>query len=461
MTINGKCFTVFLKSMVIFHLAAIAPNLLLQDVQSQVYTAVKAGVKIAKEGIEHIQGIKKTKDGYVFVDNTGKIISRVDGERNFDIVNKIGSQIKSAPDRLVYFATNAKLINRVSPSIQGFVERQSLPLSKIKNIDEPLKALSSNNPIEAASARQLVSRIDDINKVPGLNIERIDFGVASADWAKCNSGIWVVVKGQNKYIQVAQKGSDATVKESEEIIKSLAQKSKSEGVETILLYGERKPSASILAMAEKENVKILYGNKKDVHTMMTTLGKNANQALMGKKEFYFLAQKDLESAGFKVLKEDQLVRIGSRWRSRPDFVAQKNNKTYVGEMKSPAEPPTSSSWRQAQKSDTPEFTKVRGKIAAMETSGKVPKDEGGWMIIIKGQVEDYARKMGKTWDMPASLKKDSKELYGSLQVPLDQKDKVLKAFEHLREPKMLNVKASDVEIIERGNSVTFTWPLPK
>lgn len=83
------------------------------------------------------------------------------------------------------------------------------------------------------------------------------------------------------------------------------------------------------------------------------------------------------------------------------------------------------------------------------------------MIIIKGQVEDYARKMGKTYDLPSNIRKEGKELYGILQVPVKQKNNVIKAFKRLKDKKMLNINIADVEreMIVKKNTVIFQWPL--
>ncbi|HPD57018.1 MAG TPA: hypothetical protein P5294_07125 [Smithellaceae bacterium] len=205
---------------------------------------------------------------------------------------------------------------------------------------------------------------------------------------------------------------------------------------------------------EVELIKAIRSNKK-----MSYISNMSEDTITGKNKFYSVAHNELRTDGFKVINEEKLTKIGKHWKSRPDFVAQKKNRTYIGETKSPAEPPNSSSWRKVQKSDTAEFREVRERVAALEYSGEISKNEGGWMIIIKGQVEDYARKMGKTWDMPKDMKQSSKELYGALQVPLDQKNNVVKAFEHLKSSKMLKTKVDDIEIIEKGNSITFSWPL--
>ena len=179
--------------------------------------------------------------------------------------------------------------------------------------------------------------------------------------------------------------------------------------------------------------------------------------VLGKREFYNIAQNDLRAAGFSVIKEEELVKVGKQWRSRPDFVARKNGRTCIGEIKSPAEPPTSSSWRIAQKGDTKEFSVLRKKIVEMEEAGEISKAEGGWMIIVKGQVEDYARKMGNTWDIPSGMKNKGDKFYGALQVPSGEKKNAIKAFEKLKSSNMLDYK--DLEIIEKGDSITFIWPL--
>ncbi|HRR40635.1 MAG TPA: hypothetical protein P5244_05305 [Syntrophales bacterium] len=179
----------------------------------------------------------------------------------------------------------------------------------------------------------------------------------------------------------------------------------------------------------------------------------------GKEEFYPKAQEDLKSAGINTIPEEGLKKVGSHWKSRPDCVGYRENQLIVSEIKSGMEPPTSSSWRKAQKSDTTQFTAVRKQVKALEDAGEVSKEVGGWMIIAKGQVEDYARKMGRTWDVPNPSMKKGKKLYGSLSVPPDQKENVLTAFAELKKRKKLDIDLNKIEIIESEGSVSFIWPL--
>jgi hypothetical protein len=454
-TIGLMCFLVFLSAICF-----------LTDSYAVVSQAGKASVKAAQKFIELINGVKKTKKGYVFVDKAGKILAPIEGREDFELVKQIARQIEVPSERLIFMAVNAKQISRISPTIQGFVEREAKSLTKIETFDDVLMALSSNNPIEATTARRLLGRVNDVHKIPGVSIEKLDF-IPSVDIENTTAGFWASLTGQKRYCQVALKASDTGDKELERMVLSLSKKSKEDGIPCILFYGERKPSESVIKLAEKEKIQILYGNSKGMEKgFLASTGDSAKMALgkttaVGKKEFYPDAMVDLQDAGFKVIPEENLVRIGRSWRSRPDFIAERNNRLGIGEIKSPKEPPTSSSWRSPQKSDTAEFKEVRKKVADMERHGKIETEEGGWMIIIKGQVDDYARKIGKTYDLPPNISKEGKELYGILQVPVEQKDNVIKAFKRLKAEKMLNVNIADVEkeIIEKRNTVIFQWPL--
>jgi len=80
---------------------------------------------------------------------------------------------------------------------------------------------------------------------------------------------------------------------------------------------------------------------------------------IGMNEFYPVAIAGLEGLGIKITEENKLIRIGKGGRG-PDFVGETYENYIIGEIKSPAEVPTTSyySWIRPTGSDTPEFAKV-------------------------------------------------------------------------------------------------------
>lgn len=70
----------------------------------------------------------------------------------------------------------------------------------------------------------------------------------------------------------------------------------------------------------------------------------------GKKEFYRKVQEALRSMGYEYFDGDRDIPGKGRQRAnKSDFIAVKDNRVYIGEIKSPAEGPKSGSWRQIQK----------------------------------------------------------------------------------------------------------------
>ena len=124
----------------------------------------------------------------------------------------------------------------------------------------------------------------------------------------------------------------------------------------------------------------------------------------GKKEFYRKVEEALRSKGYEYFDGDKdIPGKGKQHANKPDFIAVKGNKVYIGEIKSPAEGPKSGSWRQRQNSDTEEFAAVREDVSRREKAGFLPSEVGGHEIIIRGQIADYVRKIGINFDLPASL----------------------------------------------------------
>ena len=173
---------------------------------------------------------------------------------------------------------------------------------------------------------------------------------------------------------------------------------------------------------------------------------NAN----GKKAFYHKAGESLTSAGYLYFDGDRDIRGKTRSHaSKPDYIAAQNGSLVIGEIKSPAESPKSGSWRTPQKSDTWQFTEVRLEVARREQNGEVPRDIGGHEIIIRGQIPDYVRKLGVTYDIPSGLNGHSSVKCG-YTVPDHEKINVLEA---------LRISQIDAfEVINNGNGyITFIY----
>lgn len=120
----------------------------------------------------------------------------------------------------------------------------------------------------------------------------------------------------------------------------------------------------------------------------------------GKKEFYKKVEEALKSKGYEYYDGDRDISgKGRRHANKPDYIAVKNGKVYIGEIKSPAEGPKSGSWRQIQNSDTEEFMAVRMDVAKREKAGLVLPEIGGHEIIIDGQIADYVRKIGINFEL--------------------------------------------------------------
>ena len=127
---------------------------------------------------------------------------------------------------------------------------------------------------------------------------------------------------------------------------------------------------------------------------------------VGKSDFYSKAEEALKSKGFKYYDGDRDISgKGRQHLNRPDFIAVKDNKVIIGEIKSPAEGPKSGSWRQEQNSDWDPFRLVRKTVAEREKNG-LPQEIGGHEIIINGQIPDYVQKADINYDLPKSVSVD-------------------------------------------------------
>ena len=146
---------------------------------------------------------------------------------------------------------------------------------------------------------------------------------------------------------------------------------------------------------------------------------------MKKKVFYGLVKQELESKGYEVC--DKIKGKGRQHAKKPDYIAIKDNNLIIGEIKSPAEPPTTESWRQIQNSDTERFAKIREKVKKFEDLKKIEPNVGGHIIIILGQLPDYKDCICSTYDIPLNYG-NCNILYG-YSIPIEQAENVRKAFE--------------------------------
>ena len=171
---------------------------------------------------------------------------------------------------------------------------------------------------------------------------------------------------------------------------------------------------------------------------------------IGKHEFYSKAEDALTAHGYRYFDGDRdLKGKGRQHANKPDYIAAKGNIVIIGEIKSPAESPTSGSWRQIQNSDTEEFKKVRMEVANREKAGLVPLEVGGHEIIIRGQIADYVRKIGVNFDLPQSLSQKM-EIQMGYTFPSSESKNVERALKYCR--KIVHDK------IDTGNgSATFIF----
>lgn len=152
----------------------------------------------------------------------------------------------------------------------------------------------------------------------------------------------------------------------------------------------------------------------------------------GKKEFYKKVEEALKSKGYEYFDGDRdIPGKGRQHANKPDFIAIKNGKVYIGEIKSPAEPPKSTSWRQIQNSDSDAFKKVRLDVAKREAKRELGKEIGGHEIIIRGQIADYVRKIGINFDLPSAVSQNVL-IRMAYSIPKSEEQNVAKALVNCR-----------------------------
>lgn len=170
----------------------------------------------------------------------------------------------------------------------------------------------------------------------------------------------------------------------------------------------------------------------------------------GKKEFYRKVEEALKSKGYDYYDGDRdIPGKGRQHANKPDFIAVKDNKVYIGEIKSPAEGPKSGSWRQIQNSDTKEFSAVRTAVAKREKVGLLSPEIGGHIIIIEGQIMDYVRKIGINFDLPSSIS-PKMEIMMAYSIPESEAQNVAKALENCKKKMYDNINT-------RNGSITYLF----
>jgi hypothetical protein len=171
---------------------------------------------------------------------------------------------------------------------------------------------------------------------------------------------------------------------------------------------------------------------------------------VGKNEFYYKAQEALTSHGYQFFDGDKDIRgKGIHHANKPDYIAIKGNTVVIGEIKSPAESPKTGSWRQIQKGDSEEFKKIRLDVVKREWEGNLLPEVGGHEIIIRGQIPDYMRKIGITYELPVSFSGKQNIICG-YTVPMTEQMNVKRALDNC------NVKT--INRIDGGNgSITYLF----
>jgi hypothetical protein len=170
----------------------------------------------------------------------------------------------------------------------------------------------------------------------------------------------------------------------------------------------------------------------------------------GRDYFYPKVKSALMEKGYQYC--DDIPGKGRSHASKPDYIAAKGRALIIGEIKSPSEGPLTGSWRVPQHSDTKNFIIVRLDVEGREKAGIISRESGGHEIIIRGQIPDYVRKIGLTFDIPAQFKCKNKML-GGYSIPLDQAKFVEEAF--------TNCGKRYIEMIVLNETVTYFFLIEK
>ena len=145
-------------------------------------------------------------------------------------------------------------------------------------------------------------------------------------------------------------------------------------------------------------------------------------------ESYARVRDAFESDGWQFYDNRQIKGKTKQHPKKPDFIATKDNILVIGEVKSGTEMGVyQSSYRQIQPSDSEEFARVRCEVAEREKKGLVEEGVGKHEIVICGQLDEYRRLAGITYDFPAGLDTSGKYIMAGYSVPASEEENVEKA----------------------------------
>jgi len=163
------------------------------------------------------------------------------------------------------------------------------------------------------------------------------------------------------------------------------------------------------------------------NNLLSQIDHYKHEIAMQKGQVKFIEKADLaftlSKAKLAYFDGESITGIGTGHQRKPDYLGYSPTDLALGEWKSSFEPPVTSSWRTVRESDPEAFTQMRQQVASWEQNG-LSKDIGGHIIIIAGQLADYATQIGVSYELPWSAT-HTKFAY---TVPLEQKANVLAAF---------------------------------
>jgi len=166
------------------------------------------------------------------------------------------------------------------------------------------------------------------------------------------------------------------------------------------------------------------------HDLLSKIEHHKHEITLHKEQVKFIEKADLAIALSKAklayFDGQSITGVGTGHQRKPDYLGYSPTDLALGEWKSSFEPPTTSSWRSVRQSDPEAFTQIRQQVAGREQNG-LSKDIGGHIIIIEGQLADYATQIGSSYRLPWS----ANHIKFAYTIPLEQKDNVLAAFNEI------------------------------
>lgn len=189
------------------------------------------------------------------------------------------------------------------------------------------------------------------------------------------------------------------------------------------------------------------------HNLLSQIKHLKHEIALHQEHVKFIERADLaltlSKAKLAYFDGKSITGIGTGNQRKPDYLGYSATDLALGEWKSSFEPPTTSSWRTVRGSDPEAFTRIREQVAGWEQNG-LSKDLGGHIIIIEGQLADYATQIGISYELPWT----ATHMKFAYTVPLEQKDNVLNAFNEIEA--RLN-KKYDFELFEGIVTITFIF----